>query len=146
MSRPTTLITGIHVGTVQGHLQATTLDTNTSKNILNRNCTAQFIIKASISSLNWIDIPQCIVLSSHSRVHSVKSDSLQVNHSRGILKFIPTCFFHVVYVRKHTLLVIDCIPIFGEPMARAMMLHVETTSIGQLQEPGTKQTVYHAQL
>ena len=37
MCRPATLITGIHVDAVQGHLQATTLDTNTAKNILNHN-------------------------------------------------------------------------------------------------------------
>ena len=37
-------------------------------------------------------------------------------------------------------------PILGEPMARAMMPHVETTSIGQVQEPGTKNTVKYARL
>ena len=41
---------------------------------------------------------------------------------------------------------IDGIPILGEPMARAMMPHVETTSIGQVQEPDTKNTVKYARL
>ena len=85
MCRPATLITGIHVDTVREHLRATTLDTNMSKNILNHNYTALFVIKASISSLNCSDIPQCITLSYHFRAHCVTSDLLQVNHLRGIL-------------------------------------------------------------